>query len=83
MNMQDEIKKIDSREDLARFVDEMQRSLREGQQWENRDLSSFLEAMAGWITDMDGYFENIGECCPDQPTWQTFAQILAAATIYE
>ena len=83
MNMQDEVKIIDSREDLARFVDEMRRSLQDGQQWENRDLGSFLDAMAAWITDMDGYFENIGEPCPERPTWQTFAQILAAATIYE
>ena len=83
MNMQNRIKEIGSREDLAKFVEEMSATLRSGQQWENRDLKSFLEAMAAWIGDMDGYFENQGEVCPKEPSWQTFAQILAASTVYE
>ncbi len=84
MNMRDQVDRINSREDLAKFVDEMRLSLRKGGQgWENKDFSSYLEAMAAWISDMDGYFENIGEPCPDKPTWRTFAQILAASTIYE
>jgi hypothetical protein len=83
MNMQDQVGLVTSREDLASFVAGMQHSLRNGHQWTNRDLGTFLEAMAAWIADMDGYFENIGEACPDSPTWRTFAEILAAATVYE
>lgn len=83
MNIQDQIGNIGSREDLAEFVVELRKSLRNGQQWKNRDLDAFLDAMSAWIEDMDGYFENIGEPCPNQPTWRTFAQILAAAAIYE
>ena len=84
MNIQDQVDGIKSREDLSKFVDEMRFSLSKGGKgWENTDLASYLEAMAAWISDMDGYFENIGEPCPEKPTWKTFAQILAAATIYE
>ena len=83
MNMNDRVKNISNREDLARFVEEMSKALKNGERWENRDLKSFLEAMAAWIEDMDGYFENQGEPCPTSPSWKTFAQILAASTVYE
>jgi hypothetical protein len=32
---------------------------------------------------MDGYFKNRGEKVPDTPTWQTLAQMLLAARMYE
>lgn len=83
MNSHMEIKDIENREDLSRFVKELHLSLKNGDRWENRDLGTFLEAMSAWIIDMDGHFENLNEPLPDQPSWQTFAQILSAATIYE
>jgi len=73
-----------SREDLAvlvrGFADD---SRRNPDEWENRDLPSYLEAMAAWIEDMDGYYRNRGEVAPDQPTWKTLGQILRAAKVYE
>ncbi|HZT82113.1 MAG TPA: hypothetical protein VFA26_17935 [Gemmataceae bacterium] len=75
---------IQSRHDLAVFVDALREHLRHHpEEWENRDLPSFLEAMAAWVEDMDGYFKTRGEPVPDQPTWQTLAQILLAAKVYE
>ena len=75
---------VTTREELAVFVALL---AREAQQmpkvWENTDLRSFLEALAAWINDMDGYFMNRGEQVPEQPSWRTFAQMLAAATTYE
>ncbi len=50
---------------------------------ENRDLGSFLNAMAGWVEDMDGYYQNRSESVPDQPTWKTVAEILLASRVYE
>lgn len=82
--MQEQIEGINSREELAKFIDGMRFSLEQGGQgWENRDLGSFLEAMSAWVSDMDGYFQNIGESCPESPSWKTIAQILAASTVYE
>ena len=58
-------------------------SVAPGNNWENQDIKSFLEAMAGWVEDMDGYYLNKGEKPPVTPTWKTFAEMLRAATIYE
>lgn len=83
MNVQSKIEKVASRNDLAEFVATLRQEFLRGHKWENRDLPTYLEAMSAWISDMDGYYENNGEKCPDAPTWRTFAQILAAASVYE
>ena len=51
--------------------------------FENRDLESYLEALAAWLEDMDGYFEGRGETPPKEMSWRLLAQALTAATIYE
>ncbi|MBI2761944.1 MAG: hypothetical protein HYX51_11035 [Chloroflexi bacterium] len=51
--------------------------------WEHQDLDSFLEALAAWTHDMDGYFRRDGQPVPDQPTWDLLAQMVLAARVYE
>lgn len=77
-----QIEQIKTRDDLAKFVQELSGSVKDSA-WTNRDLPSYLEAMAAWVADMDGYFENKGESCPEQPSWQTVAQLLVASAMYE
>ncbi|MGD1221713.1 hypothetical protein AB9Q10_25215 [Streptomyces krungchingensis] len=75
---------VDSREDLAAFVRSQQGSHAEdGSSWQNRDLPSFLEALAAWIDDADGWYRNAGRELPDSGDWRFFARALRAATIYE
>lgn len=31
-----------------------------GDQWENKDIYSFLQAMAAWLNDAAGYYRNTG-----------------------
>lgn len=51
--------------------------------WKNNDLTSYLEAIASWIEDMDGFYENMGKSLPEKINWSVFADILMAARIYE
>ncbi len=75
---------VGSRHALAAFVRALLRDMRESPDTnENRDLGSYLEAMAAWIEDMDGYYADRGEPLPEQPSWRTVAEILAAAAVYE
>ena len=79
-----QVEAVRSREDLAAVVRSLVRQHADGQgNWENTDLGAYLEALAAWVEDMDGYFLNRGERTPSQPSWKTIAQILAAARIYE
>ena len=42
--------------------------------WENPTLERFLEALAAYTEDAE---------LPEQPSWRSFAQVLAAAKAYE
>lgn len=84
VRLEEEIQKIRSRLDLVKFIQSLDAELRtRPDEWENRDLDSYLEAMAAWVEYMDGYYLNRGEPVPETPTWATFAQILLAARVYE
>ena len=56
--------------------------------WENKTLEDFLEAMAWYANDIQGYYDNrkneIGEHInADTPAWRVFADILKGASVYE
>jgi hypothetical protein len=76
--------RVRSREDLAEFLGELARRTTEGApEIESRSLPSYLEAAAGWVADMHGYFNNRGEPEPSAPDWSLVASIFLAATVYE
>ncbi|MFI8244195.1 hypothetical protein ACIF83_44440 [Streptomyces sp. NPDC085866] len=76
--------RVDSKEDLAAFVRALHRNhTDEGRSWENADLASFLEALAAWIDDADGWYSNAGRNLPASGDWSFFARALQAATNYE
>lgn len=79
-----EIKKIRTREDFTSFLRSLKRDyLENSQSWENKDIAAFLEAMASWVEDMDGFYMNQGLPIPEKPDWKTFADILMGGKLYE
>jgi hypothetical protein len=83
-DLEERLQQIRTRADLSEFIRTLALNLREQPDaWENRDLSSFLEALSAWTTDMDGFFKNRGEPVPEEPAWSTFARMLFAAKVYE
>ncbi|MEQ9845810.1 DUF7660 family protein [Pectobacterium brasiliense] len=82
--MLDEFFPISSKDDLVKLISALARDFKENPDgWENKDLSSYLEAVASWIEDMDGYYENTNQPLPKDTNWKIFADILVAAKIYE
>jgi hypothetical protein len=78
------VEDIQTQQDFAAFVQALLGDLRDNpQQWNNRDLPTFLEGLAAWVEDMDGYYQNRQEAIPKQPSWKTLGQILLAARTYE
>jgi len=75
---------IHTRADFIGFLHTLRGQLqRRPEEWENRDLPAYLDALTAWVEDMEGYYKNRGETVPDQPTWKTLGQILLAAKVYE
>jgi hypothetical protein len=84
MNIVEAVDQVRDREQLIAFIRMLACGLREQPHtWENRDLPSYLDAMAAWIEDMDGYFLSKGEQPADQPSWRLLSEILMAARSYE
>jgi hypothetical protein len=73
-----------SKEDFVAFVEALRRSLAESpEQWENRTLDDYLEALGRWTEDSDGYYQNTGQPVPRRVDWKVFARALCAASVYE
>lgn len=85
--MSDLVTKIDSlntREDFIEFVELLVLDLKKNpEEWENKSLVSYLDAVASWTQDMDGYFRNNNLPLPKDINWKIFANILIAAKMYE
>jgi len=82
--MHSSIKSIKSNKDLSKYIMQLRQNLKENpEEWENLDLDSFLEAMAAWVDDSDGYFCDTNQKLPKDEEWQLVATVLSASKIYE
>ncbi len=83
VDIADQVAAIQTRSDLVLFIQALRDDLRNRPQgWENMTLESFLEAIAAWTSDMDGYYRNVNAGEPI-PSWKTFGEMLIAASTYE
>ena len=84
MTLDERTNNIRSREDFVAFVKALSKDFHDNpQSWENRNLEQFLEALGGWVEDMDGYYLNQNIPVPQQPSWTVVADMLMAAKMYE
>jgi hypothetical protein len=78
------ISKINSKEDFINFVGLLVDDLKNNpDEWENKSLPAYLDAIARWTDDMEGYYLNNNIEMPKDINWVVFANILMAAKIYE
>jgi hypothetical protein len=50
--------------------------------WDNKTLPDYLEALAGWLNDCEGYYRSRGVPVPWNG-WEVMAAAMRAATVYE
>jgi hypothetical protein len=76
---------IESREDLARYLQELANAIDNGSvDTANSATSDFIDAAGRWSGSMDGFFQNVmGSQVPDTPSWAMIAAIFRAAIVYE
>jgi hypothetical protein len=72
----------DDREHLAQTLRSLARDAAAGANWENNTLSGYLDALAAWLADADGYYLNLNRVRPSNH-WETMNDALRAATVYE
>jgi hypothetical protein len=79
------VEAIKSKADFAAFVRLLAQNYREHPgEWDNASLSQFLESLAAFSDDIEGYYANIGVALDmGQPNWRVFADILLGARVYD
>ena len=76
-------KSVSNRKELIDSIKELVKDSQQ-QEWENSSSQTYLEALATWLEDADGYYKNINSSIdPDDTPWQLIADALRAASIYE
>ena len=83
-SLEDMAEQVNTRDDFVRFAWALHDDFkRQPAEWDNNNLGVFLEALAAWSNSMGGYFRNIGQPVPEQPSWRLLAEMLLAARVYE
>ena len=84
MELKNKISNIESKTDFVSFVEFLAEDFKKNPDaWENKKLSDYLEALARWTEDMEGYYKNNNIAVPSDINWKVFAEILTAAKMYE
>lgn len=76
------VEQVKYKQDFITFLHLLRDDLKT-HEWENKTLPDFLEAMAAWVGDMEGYYWVKKQPMPEDINWKCFADILMAATMYE
>jgi hypothetical protein len=78
-------RKILNRQEFINFLESYRQDLIENpDDWENKNLDDFLEAMIRYTEDIQGFYDNTNQNVnADKPDWSTFADIFKGARIYE
>lgn len=76
---------VRERSDAVQFVRELCKEFKaDPDAFENQTLPDYLEALASWLEDMHGYYENAGEVFDEaSPSWKNLCDALGAAAVYE
>jgi hypothetical protein len=84
MRLSEKHNSIRSRKDFVVFVRALRQDLLDNpQSWENSTPEPFLEAIGGWVEDMDGYYVSQQRPVPQEPDWKLVGDMLMAARVYE
>lgn len=76
---------VTNRQSFIRFLELLHQDFLENEsEWENHTLSNFLEALAAYAMDIQGFYDNTNQNInADTASWKVFADIIRGAKIYE
>jgi hypothetical protein len=77
--------KVTDRQSFVNFLEKFHQDLLNNKQdWENKTLEDFLEALTRYADDIQSYYDNTGQNInANTASWQVFADMLQGAKVYE
>ena len=77
-------KAIETREDFCQFALLLLENYKKHRkEWENDRLDRFLDGVAAFSGDFEGYVQNTGDVGAAANSWRLLATVLLAAKVYE
>jgi hypothetical protein len=74
---------VNSKEEFIAFMESLQENLKKNpENWNNKTLPEYLEALTSWVDDREDYYLNKKVSIPPID-WKALADILFGATMYE
>lgn len=84
MNICNILESIDSKEEFMKFLVELRDDYKHRrEEWENKDINTYLDAVYSWVDDMEGYFCNMNMEIPGNINWKFIATLFYVGKIYE
>lgn len=84
MKVYEKIDAIHTREEFIDFMNSMIKDKEINlEEWENNNISEYLEAIVSWVEDMDGYYSNMNLEMPKSIDWKFIATLFYVGKIYE
>lgn len=84
MEVYEKINTIHTREEFVDFMNSLIEDKEVNpEEWENVNVSEYLEAIASWVEDMDGYYRNMNLEMPKNLDWRFIATLFYVGKIYE
>lgn len=77
--------KATDRQSFIKFIELLREDfLHNRDNWENKSIYEFLEALTRYTEDIQGYYDNTNQNInADIANWQTFADIFKGSVMYE
>jgi hypothetical protein len=80
----EKFKEVKTKKEFVLFVYALSQNYKKcPESWHNDNIATFLEALAAWVDEMEGYYLNQGLSVPESPDWEMIANMFLAAKIYE
>ena len=84
MHLHESINAIQTKDEFIEFLNLMIKDKEiNSEEWENKSITEYLEGMASWVEDMDGYYNNMNLQMPRDIDWKFIATLLYVGKIYE
>lgn len=84
MDFNSVINGVNSKEDFMNFLAELKiDNEQNNEEWENDEITSYLEGICSWVDDMEGYFDNMYIDIPKDIDWKFIATLFYVGKIYE
>ena len=85
MKVEELSENIETKKDFEVFLENLRADFDTNKdEWENRNLKDFLEALHAYTSSIEGYYKNMDiPFDENRPTWLNFADVLLGATVYE